>query len=313
MIRFFLLVAAAPLFAQPPMAPSFYPPVRGTREMVGAANNFEVEAGYRMLMQGGNAIDAGVSSVLSAAVTEQARFGLGGEMPLLVKMAGKPVIAISAIGVAPVKATVEYYKSRSPEPWEDGSRIAPIPSHGVRAAITPGVFDGLILALDKYGTMPFAKIAEPAIEQADGFPMGEEFANFIRAGQRYLELWPVSKAFFMPNGFPKRGEIFRQPALARTLRDLVEAERKTRGNRSRKLQAVRDYFFRGPVARKIGQASQEMGGLLAYEDLAGYKAETDEPASTTYRGYTVYKTGFWAQGPVLLQALNILEGFDLKA
>src|SRR3982074_85668 len=112
-----LAVFAATLSAQ--SRPTMFPPVRGTREMVGAANNFEVEAGYRILTQGGNAVDAGVATVLAAAVTEQARFGLGGEMPLLIKMAGQPPVAISGIGVAPAKATVEYYQHRSPEPWED--------------------------------------------------------------------------------------------------------------------------------------------------------------------------------------------------
>ena len=118
---------------------TMFPPVRGTREMVGAANNLEVEAGFRILEQGGNAVDAGVAATLAAAVTEQSRFGLGGEMPLLVKMAGKPVVAISGIGVAPAKATVDYYAHRQAEPWEEGGRMPPIPAQGIRAAITPGV------------------------------------------------------------------------------------------------------------------------------------------------------------------------------
>ncbi|MCU1273225.1 MAG: gamma-glutamyltransferase, partial [Bryobacterales bacterium] len=96
-----------------------FPPVRGTHEMVGAANNLEVEAGFRILTQGGNAVDAGVAAVLAAAVTEQARFGIGGEIPVLIKLAGKPVVAISGIGTAPAKATVEFYKTRRAEPWED--------------------------------------------------------------------------------------------------------------------------------------------------------------------------------------------------
>src|SRR6202795_129989 len=114
-----LTLITLPLLAQHTM----FPPVRGTRQMVGAANNLEVEAGFRILEQGGNAVDAGVATTLAAAVTEQSRFGLGGEMPLLVKMAGKPVVAISGIGVAPAKATVEYYSHRQPEPWETRGRI----------------------------------------------------------------------------------------------------------------------------------------------------------------------------------------------
>src|SRR6202011_2214633 len=126
-----LLVPACTLFlwasARAQSPPTMFPPVRGLHEMVGAANNLEVEAGYRLLTQGGNAVDAGVASVLAAAVTELSRFGLGGEMPLLVKMAGKPVMAISGVGVAPRKATVEYYANRGPEPWEDASRMPTVP------------------------------------------------------------------------------------------------------------------------------------------------------------------------------------------
>src|SRR5919202_542460 len=115
----FLLPAVA-------FAATMFPPVRGKHEMVGAANNLEVEAGFRILTEGGNAVDAGVASVLAAAVTEQSRFGLGGEMPLLVKMNGKPVIAISGVGTAPQKATVEFFKTRTPEAWEQANRMAPI-------------------------------------------------------------------------------------------------------------------------------------------------------------------------------------------
>src|SRR5579864_3974792 len=163
-----LFALALPLTAQ--VRHTMFPPVRGTREMVGAANNLEVEAGFRILTEGGNAIDAGVATVLAAAVTEQSRFGLGGEMPLLVKPVGKPVVAISGIGTAPAKATVEFYKSRKAEIWEGEDRIPQIPAVGILAAPVPGVFDGLILALSRYGTMSFAQVAAPAIECAGGFP-----------------------------------------------------------------------------------------------------------------------------------------------
>ncbi len=294
--------------------PTMFPPVRGVHEMVGAANNLEVEAGFRILAQGGNAVDAGVASVLAAAVTEQSRFGLGGEMPLLVKPAGKPVVAISGIGTAPALATPEYFLKREAEPWEDAQRMPPIPAQGIRAAILPGVFDGLILALDRYGTMSFSQVVAPAIEYSEGFPIAEEFAAFIKNYQRILDLWPVSKAFFFPNGeAPKRGEVFREPALGRTLRLLAETEKKARGNRSHKLQAVRDLFYKGELARRLAAFSEANGGLIRYNDLAKFHAEADEPKAGTYRGYEIYKPGFWTQGPVMIEALNILEGFELKA
>src|SRR6266481_2046990 len=124
------LLAWIPAQAQNP--PTMFPPVRGLHEMVGAANNFEVEAGFRILTRGGNAVDAGVASVLAAAVTEQSRFGVGGEMPLLVKMSGKPVVAISGVGVAPAKATPEFFAKRSPEAWEEAGHLSPIPGQGIR-------------------------------------------------------------------------------------------------------------------------------------------------------------------------------------
>src|SRR5262249_45835790 len=152
------------------------------------------------LAQGGNAVDAGVASVLAAAVTEQARFGIGGEMPVLIKMAGKPAVAISGVGTGPGKATVEVYRNRKPEPWEEAGNMPPIPSQGILATTLPGVFDGLMLALTQYGTMSFEQVSAPAIEYADGFPIGEEFAAFIRNTQKILELWPTSRNFFLPGG-----------------------------------------------------------------------------------------------------------------
>jgi gamma-glutamyltranspeptidase/glutathione hydrolase len=289
-------------------------PVRGTREMVAAANNFEVEAGFRILTQGGNAVDAGVAATLAAAVTEQARFGLGGEMPLIIKMAGKTPIVISGVGVAPTGATPDFYRNRKAEPWEDAGRFPPIPSQGILAAITPGVFDGLMLALEQHGTLSFEKVVTPAIEYADGFPIGEEWARFIQANQRVLELWPTSREFFFPGGNrPGRGELFRATNLAKTLRELVKTEKKARGNRAKKIRAVRDYFYRGPIAEKIAAFSKSNGGLITLDDLKNFRAESEEPKTTTYRGYTIVKPGFWTQGPVMLEALHILEGFDLKS
>jgi gamma-glutamyltranspeptidase/glutathione hydrolase len=294
--------------------PTMFPPVRGTREMVGAANNLEVAAGIRILAEGGNAVDAGVAAVLAAAVTEQDHFGLGGEIPILIKLAGKPVVAISGIGTAPRRATVAFYQARKPEPWEDPAHKPPIPAQGILAAPLPGVFDGLILALERYGTLTFAQVAAPAIEYADGFPLPEVFAGYIRAGRPILELWPASRAFFLPGGVPPaRGELFHEPALANTLRALARAEAKARGKRTARLRAVRDYFYKGSIARQIADFSDRNGGLIGYEDLAGFHAETDTPRSTTYRGYEIYKPGFWTQGPVMLETLNLLEGYDLKA
>ena len=312
-LRFLFLLAISASLA-PADPPTMFPPVRGTREMVGAANNFEVEAGFRILMAGGNAVDAGVAAALAASVTEQARFGLGGEMPLLIKMNGKPVSVISGVGTAPAKATVAYYNARGPEPWEQAGRMPPIPAQGIKAAILPGVFDGLMLALQTYGTKSFAEVAQPAIEYAEGFPIGEEFSAFLRNYQPLLQLWPASSKFFFPGGDPpKLGSLYHLPALAKTLKELSAAEKKQRGNRAKKIQAVRDYFYRGPIGKKIGAFSEANGGLISAADMAGFKAEIDAPKSGMFQGYEVVKPGFWTQGPVMIQMLNILSGYDLKA
>ena len=305
-----LTFASVTLHAQPTM----FPAVRGTHEMIAAANNFEVEAGYRLLTSGGNAVDAGVAAVLAASVTEQSRFGLGGEMPLLIKMNGKPVIAISGVGTAPALATVAAYRSRTPEAWEKPGQLSPIPGQGIRSAILPGVLSGLLLALEKNGTKSFAEVVAPAIEYADGFPLGEEFAYFISNGQKSLQLWPASASFFLPGGaLPLRGDIFREPTLAATLRELAQVEKKARGNREKKIRAVHEYFYAGEIAKKISAFSEANGGYIRFDDLRKFHAEEDTPRSITYRGYEVHKPGFWTQGPVMLQALAILEGYDLKS
>ena len=141
MIRKTGLLSATALmaFGQPKV---MFSPVRGTHEMVGAANNFQVEAGFRMLAAGGNAVDAGVASVLAAAVTEQSRFGLGGEMPLLIKMSGKPPVAISGVGTAPKLATPDYYRNRKPEPWEERGPLSPVPVKGFAQPYSPACSTG---------------------------------------------------------------------------------------------------------------------------------------------------------------------------
>jgi len=293
---------------------TMFPEVRALHEMVGAGNNFAVEAGMRILHAGGNAVDAGVAATLAAAVTEEDHFSMGGEMPLLVKMAGKPVEVVSGVGTAPAKATIEFFKNRPLEGWERADRKPAIPAQGILSTTTPGMFDGVMLALERYGTMTFVQVAGPAIELADGFPTTEVFADTLHRDESMLRRWPASVAYFFPGGsLPNRGDVFRQPDLARTLREMVTAEEKARGNRVAKIDAVRDYFYRGPVAKKMGAFSEANGGLVTYDDIAKFHAEIDTPRTATYHGYEIVKPGFWTQGPVLLEMFNLLESYDLKS
>jgi gamma-glutamyltranspeptidase/glutathione hydrolase len=177
--------------------------------------------------------------------------------------------------------------------------------------------DAALLALREFGTRSFADVAAPAIELADGMPMDETRSAAIRRARRFFELWPTSRRHFMPEGrVPRPGEVFRQPDLAVTLRAMAAAERKAiagGAGRATGIDAVRDYFYRGEIARKIDAFSRANDGLLRYEDMAGFKLEPEPPVSTTYRGFRVFKPGFWSQGPSMIEALNLLEGFPLES
>ena len=216
----------------------------------------------RILNAGGNAVDAGVAATLAAAVTEEDHFSMGGEMPLLVKMNGKPVEVVSGVGTAPAKATIAFFKNRPLEGWETADRKPVIPAQGILATTTPGMFDGVMLALEKYGTMSFAQVAAPAIELADGFPTTEIFASTLASDESMLRRWDSSvKYFFIDGKLPVPGQVFRQPDLAKTMRAMVAAEQGKAGSRTAKIDAVRDYFYRGPVAKKMGEYSETHGGL----------------------------------------------------
>jgi gamma-glutamyltranspeptidase/glutathione hydrolase len=292
---------------------TMFPEVRSMHEMVGGGNNFVTEAGLRILHEGGNAVDAGVAATLAAAVTEEDHFSMGGEMPLLIKMKGQPVQVVSGVGTAPMKATPEFYKNRPLEPWETPDRKPVIPAQGILATTTPGMFDGVMLALEKYGTMSYAQVAAPAIELADAFPTTEIFASTLKNDESMLRRWPSSVSYFFINDkLPVPGQVFKQPDLAKTMRAMVAAEQSAKGDRVAKIDAVRDYFYRGPVAKKMGAYSEANGGLETYSDIAAFHAEIDTPRSTTFHGYEIVKPGFWTQGPVLLEMFNLLESYDLK-
>lgn len=295
------------------------PVVMGTHGMAACGHALAARAGMKMLEQGGNAIDAGVAEVLAQSVLEFNLFGIGGECPILIYSAkDKKVYAINGQGVAPKAATIEWFQK---------NKIELIPDDGFLPATTPAVVDSLIIALERFGTLTFAQVAQPAIELADeGFPMYGGFRNTIRAIEKRLhEEWPSSAKVFLPGGkIPEIGDVFVQKDLARTLKRLVEAEQKNRRKgRMRALEAVRERFYKGDIAREIVQYQREFkvrdsngflsNGLFAEDDLASYHGKVEEPTSTTYRGVEVYKLGFWSQGPVLLEMLNLLEGFDLAA
>ena len=162
--------------------------------------------------------------------------------------------------------------------------------------------------------MSFAQVVAPAIALADGFPTTEVFSETLKRDQSTMRNWPTAVTYFFPNGkVPEPGEVFHQPDLARTLRAMVAAEKKMQGSRAHKIDAVSDYFYRGPIAKEMGSFSEAHGGLVRYSDIAAFHAEEDSPRTATFHGYEILKPGFWTQGPVLLEMFNLLEGYDLKS
>jgi gamma-glutamyltranspeptidase/glutathione hydrolase len=297
--------------------------VRGKRGVVTGGAPLSVEAGLRILQRGGNAIDAGVATILAASVIEFSHFSFGGEVPILIKVKGQKVVVIEGMGQAPMKATREFFVNRGQNEGESGTTMPSarrgglIPSTGPLSATVPAVLDACVTALDQFGTKTLGEVMEPAIQLADGFPLDELRVNYIRTRSSIFSQWPDAKRVFLPNGeVPKVGDIFVQADLARTLREIVRAERLTargtRNNRHAGLLAARDYFYRGPIARRIGAYMQANGGLIAADDFAKFAATVGQPVSTDYRGYQIYKAGFWTQGPAMIETLNMLEGFDLK-
>ncbi len=269
-------------------------------------------AGAAIFQQGGNAVDASVA-MLAAACTMWDTLGCGGETQALIYHPGlKKVIGINALGVAPTGATPEFFRSRD-------MRFPP--EFGPLAATTPGTPGGMMVMLAEYGTMSLAQVLAPAIQMAEeGYPMEAQLANAIESQKRRIKEWRYSPGVFLPHlgetrEAPSPGEIFRQPALAATFKKLVEAEAQAlRQRKSRKeaIMAAYDRFYKGDIAREIVRAIREEGGLFTMEDLANWRVRIEEPLSTNYRGIDVYKLPIWQQGPVLLQALNILENADLK-
>ena len=333
------LIALGLLFVSVPQPRSqtqtFHPVVRGRRGVVAGGQPLSVEAGLRILQRGGNAVDAGVATILAASVIEFSHFSFGGEVPILIKLRGDKsnrVVVIEGMGQAPLKATREFFVNRvttkdqgaAPDSAKTqagaematmaGAKSGMIPSTGPLAATVPAVLDACVTALDQFGTKSLAEVMQPAIELADGFPIDELRVQYIQTRAPIFSQWAEAKRIFLPNGaVPKVGDIFVQADLAGTLRAIVAAEKTGAAkNRHAGLMAARDYFYQGPIARRIGDYMQHNGGLIAAEDFARFHAGVGSPVKADYHGYEIYKAGFWTQGPALVETLNLLDGYDLK-
>jgi gamma-glutamyltranspeptidase/glutathione hydrolase len=284
------------------------PVIRGRHAAVASMRPQATEAARKILDAGGNAFDAAVAGQAVLGLTDFADNGVGSDAVVLVYSSQeKKVYSINAEPKAPKLATIDWYEKNS------GGKIPD--SDGLLSGGIPGVVDAWYTLLDRWGTMRFEQVLQPAIEMAEnGFPLGESSAGDIAENKKILK-YPTTVKIYLPNGKPPQpGEIFRNPDLAATLRKLVEAERENKSKgRHEALKAARDRFYKGDIARELATFSEANHGLFRYDDFAGYTAEVETPVSISYRGYQIYKNPSATQGPAELIALNLLEGFDLKA
>ena len=288
------------------------PPLHGSHWMAITGKPLAATAGARMFERGGNAVDA-ACAMLAATSTMWDVLSWGGETQALIyNPKTKKIIAINGLGVAPTGATPEFYR---------GKGMKYPPETGPLAAVTPGTPGALITMLSEFGQLSLGEVLAPAIELADGYAIDGETADRIEVEKEEIKQWPYSKAVMLPHAgeareAPAAGEIFRQSDLAATLRKLVEAEAaalKSGKSRKEALQAAYDRFYRGDIADEFVRGAREQGGLITKNDLDGWRVKLEEPVHTNYRGIDVYKLDRWVQGPAMLQALNILENFDLKS
>jgi gamma-glutamyltranspeptidase/glutathione hydrolase len=264
-------------------------------------------------------VDAGVAMGFALAVLEPYIYGIGGEVPILIYLAKeKKVLALSGQGHAPQNSSIEVFKNMG---------IDTIPGDGMLATAVPDAVSTWITALSLFGTMDLSRVLEPAHDLAlNGFPMYETLRAAIeRSSELFLNDWPTSARAFMPEDrLPEVGEVWIQPDLAGMFKRLLDAEnRGKKKGRQEGLQAAHDVFYRGEIAERIIDFAQNTSwpdstgklnsGLLNPEDLSGYATRVEDPVTVNYRGIDVFKCGPWTQGPVFLQQLSILEGYNLAA
>ncbi len=269
-------------------------------------------AGAKIFERGGNAVDA-TCAMLAVVSTMYDVLSWGGETQALIyNPHTKKVYGINALGAAPTGATLEFFKQKG---------LEYPPAYGPLAAVTPGTPGGLLTMLAEFGSMSLKQVLEPAMQMAEGYPIEEALCRSIERGKERIKKWPYSKKVLLPHlgeehEAPHAGEIFRQGDLLDTLKKMVEAEQEALEegkNRKEAIYTAYDRFYKGDIAEEFVRGCQEQGGLITKKDLADWQVYIEEPVTTDYKGIKVYKLTSWVQGPVMLQALNMLEDIDLKS
>jgi gamma-glutamyltranspeptidase/glutathione hydrolase len=288
------------------MMRSYRPTIMGTRHMVAATQYLAAEAGFKILEAGGNAIDAGVATGIALGVVQPEFVNVAGVAPIIIYSAADDrLVTIPGLGTWPKALDRDYFKNRH------GGRIP----QGIMRTVVPAAPDAWITALERFGTMSFGEVARSAIGYArDGFATYPLMTEIITDHEAEYRKFPSNVALYLPNGHPPQpGEVFVQTALAAMLQHMAdqEAAAAARG-RAAGLAAARDAFYCGDIARIIVKHQADNGGILSAEDLANYRSGFDEPVETSFGGIKLYACGPWCQGPSLLQAVNLLDGAELK-
>lgn len=287
--------------------PSLRPTISGREYVVTAGHYLAAQAAHSILEAGGNAVDAGVCAVLVMGVVQSEMVNIAGVAPIAVYLADRDeVLTISGLGYWPRSVTPDFFVR------EHGGSIP----EGILRTVVPAAPDACITALADFGTMTFGEVARSAIGFArDGYVMYPFQANLLETFADTLAQWPSSAEIYLPNGAPpKVGDLFVQTDLAATLQYMVDCETAASGKgREAGLDAARDAFYRGDIARTIVNYHEANGGLLTMEDMAGFRVETERALARKVGSSTVYSCGAWCQGPSLLQILATLEGVDLVA
>jgi gamma-glutamyltranspeptidase/glutathione hydrolase len=293
------------------------PEVRGTFGVVASTHWIASSTAMAMLERGGNAFDAAAAAGFVLQVVEPHLNGPLGEVPILVWDARKKRIdAICGQGVSPAAATIDAFRALG---------LDTVPGTGLLAACVPGAFDAWMRLLRDYGTMSVADVLAPAIHYAgSGYPLVWRVpAAIATVAAHFKEHWPTSAAVYMPHGdVPETGSLFRNPAIAEMYRRIAE-DSTTVADREAQIEKARKTWSQGFVAEAIDRfcRTQEImdtsgrrhRGLLTGDDMARWEATLEQPLTVDYHGYTVAKCGPWCQGPVLLQQLQLLKGFDIAA
>ncbi len=286
--------------------PSFRPTLMGGTHAVSTGHYLATAAGYRILEQGGNAIDAGVAAGISLNVVLPTSTSFGGVAPILVYSADQGRVAsISGLGRWPRAASLEHFvKNR------DGT----IPQ-GVERVVVPAAAGAWMTALIEHGTMSFEQVVTPALEYArDGIAVGAALSKSMFSFAEQAKQWPTrTEAFAQDGRFPGLGERFRQPALARTFERLIEVERNSASlGREKAIEAAREFFYKGEIAEEIVAFVKDGGGFLSMADMEDFNVGHEPPETGRFHEFEVYTNGPWCQGPAFAEAVQILAGDDLK-